>query len=91
VALPVAGGPVELRGATAADLPALVALLADGDLGAHREAADGDLTQYRAAFGLPFTSGKARGDAHRFYGRLGFLPTRDGFTLALPEPPRAAG
>ena len=87
----MAGGPVELRGATAADLPALVALLSDDELGAHRKAADGDLTQYGAAFGLPLTSDEARCDAHRFYGRLGFLPTPDGFTLELPEPPRAAG
>jgi ribosomal protein S18 acetylase RimI-like enzyme len=43
---------VELRRATAADLPALVALLADDPLGARREADDGDLTPYRRAFDL---------------------------------------
>ncbi len=46
------GTTVELRRATAADLPALVALLADDVLGAAREAADGDLTPYRRAFDL---------------------------------------
>ena len=43
---------VELRRATAADLPALVAMLADDPLGAGREADDGDLTPYRRAFDL---------------------------------------
>jgi GNAT superfamily N-acetyltransferase len=46
------GTTVELRRATAADLPALVALLADDVLGAAREAPDGDLTPYRRAFDL---------------------------------------
>jgi ribosomal protein S18 acetylase RimI-like enzyme len=162
VALPVARGSVELRRATAADLPALVALLADDELGARREAADGDLTAYRAAFELvaadpahlliaavangaivgtlqlsflpglsrrgalraqiegvrvassvrsrgvgeamlswaveeagrrgcalvQLTTDKARGDAHRFYERLGFLATHEGLKLPLPEPTR---
>jgi ribosomal protein S18 acetylase RimI-like enzyme len=48
----VTGGPVELRRATAADVPALVALLADDELGGRREATDGDLRPYRAAFDL---------------------------------------
>ena len=43
---------VELRRATAADLPALVAMLVDDPLGAGREADDGDLTPYRRAFDL---------------------------------------
>jgi GNAT superfamily N-acetyltransferase len=46
----VAGGPVELRRATADDVPALVALLADDELGARRET--GDLAPYGAAFDL---------------------------------------
>jgi GNAT superfamily N-acetyltransferase len=46
------GSPVELRRAIAADIPALVALLADDPLGATRETADGDLTPYRRAFAL---------------------------------------
>ncbi len=50
--LTVDGAPVELRRATAADLPALVALLADDPLGAVRESAGGDLSPYRRAFAL---------------------------------------
>lgn len=52
VRLSLAGGSVSLRRATAEDLPALVALLADDPLGAPRESPDGDLTPYRRAFGL---------------------------------------
>jgi GNAT superfamily N-acetyltransferase len=51
-ALTVGGGDVELRRATAGDLPALVALLADDPLGSEREAVDADLTPYRRAFEL---------------------------------------
>ncbi|MFI9078036.1 GNAT family N-acetyltransferase [Streptomyces sioyaensis] len=40
---------IEIRRATEADLPAIVAMLADDPLGAAREAAD-DLAPYRAAF-----------------------------------------
>lgn len=43
---------VQFRRATAADLPALVALLADDPLGARRESVDGDLAPYRRAFEL---------------------------------------
>lgn len=43
--------PVELRRATAEDVPALVAMLADEPLGAGREA-DGDPAPYRRAFDL---------------------------------------
>jgi GNAT superfamily N-acetyltransferase len=50
--LTVDGAPVELRRATVADLPALVALLADDPLGTARETADGDLAPYRRAFAL---------------------------------------
>jgi GNAT superfamily N-acetyltransferase len=46
------GAELQLRRATAADLPALVAMLADDPLGAGREADDGDLTPYRRAFDL---------------------------------------
>jgi len=45
-------GGVLLRRATAEDLPALVALLADDPLGATRESRDGDLAPYRRAFDL---------------------------------------
>jgi ribosomal protein S18 acetylase RimI-like enzyme len=50
--LTVAGTEFGLRRATADDLPALVALLADDPLGAARETADGDLAPYRRAFEL---------------------------------------
>ncbi|MFD7655817.1 GNAT family N-acetyltransferase [Actinosynnema sp. NPDC059797] len=40
---------MDIRRATEADLPAVVALLADDVLGAHRES-PGDLTPYRTAF-----------------------------------------
>ncbi|MGY1805380.1 GNAT family N-acetyltransferase [Blastococcus sp. SYSU D00922] len=43
---------VALRRATAEDLPALVAMLADDPLGAGREDVDGDLAPYRRAFEL---------------------------------------
>jgi GNAT superfamily N-acetyltransferase len=51
VTLPVAGEQVHLRRATVDDVPALVALLADDDLGARRETGE-DLGPYRQAFGL---------------------------------------
>ncbi len=51
MAVTVGGGRLELRRATAGDLPALVAMLADDPLGAGRED-DGDLTPYRRAFDL---------------------------------------
>jgi ribosomal protein S18 acetylase RimI-like enzyme len=44
------GTAIALRRATAADLPAVVALLADDPLGSGREGADGDLAPYRRAF-----------------------------------------
>lgn len=46
---PAVGGPVVLRRAREEDLPALVALLADDQLGATRESVT-DLTPYRSAF-----------------------------------------
>lgn len=49
--LPGAAEGIELRRATAADLPALVALLADDPLGRAREAAH-DLQPYRRAFAM---------------------------------------
>lgn len=49
--LTVGGGPLELRRATAGDIPALFAMLADDPLGAGRED-DGDLAPYRRAFDL---------------------------------------
>lgn len=44
-------GPFAVRRATAADVPAIVGLLADDELGATREAdPDPELTSYRTAF-----------------------------------------
>jgi GNAT superfamily N-acetyltransferase len=51
--LSVAGRPVTLRTAARADVPAVVALLADDDLGRTRETPpDGDLAPYLRAFEL---------------------------------------
>ena len=51
--LAVAGGPVTLRTAARADVPAVVALLADDELGRARETStDGDLSPYLRAFDL---------------------------------------
>jgi GNAT superfamily N-acetyltransferase len=50
--LAVGGTAVRLRRATADDLPALVALLADDDLGRGREDPESDLAPYRRAFAL---------------------------------------
>jgi GNAT superfamily N-acetyltransferase len=148
---------VRLTRAEAADLPALVALLADDPVSAGRETADGDLSPYRRAFeaidanrdqllvsaldgdrlvgtfqltiipGLTrggstraqieavrvhrdyrsaglggammrwaiaeagrrgcalvqLTSDKSRRDAHRFYERLGFVASHEGYKLQL--------
>ncbi|MER5601895.1 GNAT family N-acetyltransferase, partial [Streptomyces sp. NPDC002265] len=41
-------GDIDIRPATADDIPAIVAMLADDPLGAQRESPD-DLTPYRAA------------------------------------------
>ncbi|MCC5477221.1 GNAT family N-acetyltransferase [Streptomyces barringtoniae] len=149
-------GDLEIRRATADDLPAIVAMLADDPLGAQRESPD-DMTPYRAALArleadpnqhlvvavrgdrvigtlqltiipglsrkgatralieavrvhadergsglgslliewaigtarrlgcrmVQLTSDKARTDAHRFYERLGFSATHEGFKLPL--------
>jgi GNAT superfamily N-acetyltransferase len=34
---------------------------------------------------VQLTSNKARADAHRFYGRLGFTATHEGFKLRLAQ------
>ncbi|MFI2201999.1 GNAT family N-acetyltransferase [Streptomyces sp. NPDC020192] len=149
-------GDLEIRHATADDLPAIVAMLADDPLGAQRESPD-DLTPYRAALArleadpnqhlvvavredrvigtlqltiipglshkgatralieavrihadergsglgglliqwaidtsrqlgcamVQLTSDKTRTDAHRFYARLGFNASHEGFKLKL--------
>ncbi len=162
--LPARGGAgaVTLRRAVADDVPALVALLADDQLGRGRERADdpGALTDYRRAFAaidadpaqlllvaalgprpvgtlqmtvipglarraalraqreavrvapdlrsaglgaamvgwavdearrrgcalVQLTTDKRRDDAHRFYARLGFTASHEGFKLPLPRP-----
>ena len=157
--LPLGPGRFAVRRATAGDLPAIVGLLADDELGATREAGtDPDLTSYRTAFAaidadpgqllvvvtaedgrvaatmqltfipglarqgalraqieavrvgagyrsqglgeamitwaiaearrrgcrmVQLTSDKRRPDAHRFYQRLGFSATHEGFKLPL--------
>ena len=51
--IPLGGGGIGLRPAVEADLPALVALLADDPIGSGREARGGeDLAPYRRAFEL---------------------------------------
>jgi GNAT superfamily N-acetyltransferase len=50
--LPVGGTQVRLRRATADDVPALVALLADDDLGRGREESGADLAPYHRGFAL---------------------------------------
>ena len=154
-------GGVSLRRATTADVPAIVALLADDPLGAGRER-PGNLAAYERAFAaidadpahrlvvlehdgtvvgtlqltlLPglsrggawrgqieavrvaashrgrglgerlvawaveessrhgcalvqLTTDKSRGDAHRFYARLGFVASHEGFKMTLATPPR---
>lgn len=154
----LASGAMEIRPATADDLPAIVALLASDQLGRHREQVDGRLDDaYAAAFAtidadpnnhlvvgvedgevvatlqltfIPYvvhrgslraqveavrvasshrgrglgdqlmrwaearardagcatiqlTSNKARTDAHRFYARLGYVATHEGFKRDL--------
>lgn len=149
--------PVRLSRATADDVPALVALLADDPIGATREDDGGDLTPYRRAFDaidadprqllvsaldgdrvvgtlqltfipglsrhgatraqaeavrvhadhrghglgtamvawavaearqrgcalIQLTTDKRRGDARRFYARLGFVASHEGYKLQL--------
>jgi GNAT superfamily N-acetyltransferase len=157
--LPLGAARFTVRRAAEADVPAIVALLADDELGAAREAgSDGDLGPYRRAFaaidadpnqllavvtaedgdvaatmqltflpglsrhgalraqveavrvGAPYrshglgqamftwaiaearrrgailvqlTSDKSRTGAHRFYNRLGFTPSHEGYKLYL--------
>ncbi len=151
------GPDVRVRRATRADVPALVALLADDPLGAGRETPDGDMSAYHRAFAaidadpnqllvaatdgdrvvatlqltfvpglsrggalraqieavrvhadhrgrglgealfgwavdearrrgcvlVQLTTDKSRGDAHRFYERLGFVASHEGYKLTL--------
>jgi GNAT superfamily N-acetyltransferase len=44
-----------------------------------------DQARERGCALVQLTSNKARADAHRFYGRLGFAATHEGFKLRLAE------
>jgi hypothetical protein len=71
---------VVIRRATAADLAAIVALLADDEIGVGRESPD-DLTPYQRAFEV-IESDKHE-DAHRFYEQIGFSATHEGYKMPL--------
>ena len=47
--------------------------------------------QRRGCALVQLTSDKRRQDAHRLYGRLGFVASHDGFKLRLPQPGAAHG
>ena len=64
------GPAVVLEEATAEDLPALIELMSDDMLGASRD-------------GICSEEDRQRKDAHRFYERLGFERSHEGFKLML--------
>ncbi|WP_271403884.1 hypothetical protein [Kocuria palustris] len=64
------GPDVVLEEATAEDLPALIELMSDDMLGASRE-------------GICSEEDRQRKDVHRFYERLGFERSHEGFKLML--------
>lgn len=64
------GPDVVLEEATAEDLPALIELMSDDMLGASRD-------------GICPEEDRQREDAHRFYERLGFERSHEGFKLML--------
>lgn len=81
-----------LRAASRSDLPAIVALLADDELGTGREdVSEGPpvLVRQRVEASsrgcriLQLTSDRRRTDAHRFYERLGFMATHVGMKRKL--------
>ena len=83
-----------LRSARLDELEAIIALLADDALGARRESvASPAAACYVAAFEaiaadancqlLQLTTDKGRPDAHRFYEKLGFVASHEGYKLAL--------
>ena len=59
---------MEIRTATADDVPGIVGMLADDPLGASI---------------VTLTSDASRTDAHRFYERLGFFRSHHGFRMIL--------
>lgn len=71
----VAGRRYTIERAAPVDVRAIAALLADDTLGAARES--DDLETYEKAFR------EIDADAHRFYERLGYAATHDGFKLPL--------
>jgi GNAT superfamily N-acetyltransferase len=97
VTLILEGRPVELRRAAAADLPALVVMLADDALGAARLAAGArgrglgaamigwaiEEARRRGCALVQLTTDKIRAHAHRFYGRLDFVASHEGLKLQL--------
>jgi GNAT superfamily N-acetyltransferase len=79
-----------LRRATARDVPAVVALRARIEAGRRGDGLGATMVRYavdearrRGAALVQLTSDRSRTDAHRFYERLGFLRTHDGFSLPL--------
>ena len=64
------GTDVVLAEATAEDLPALIELMSHDMLGASRD-------------GICSEEDRQRKDAHRFYERLGFERSHEGFKLVL--------
>ncbi len=81
------------REAARADLPAVIALIADDVLAKARDFAVVD-DDYERAFAsiaarergcalVQLTSDKARAEAHRFYARIGFVPSHVGMKLTL--------
>ncbi|MDG4829620.1 hypothetical protein O7627_09930 [Solwaraspora sp. WMMD1047] len=68
------------REAVRADLPAIVALLADDVLGKWVIAQ----ARRRGCGLVQLTTDKSRVDAHRFYERLGFVASHEGMKLPLP-------
>jgi GNAT superfamily N-acetyltransferase len=90
VAAIVSGLPC--RRARRADLPRLLGLLADDDLGRGRGIGGRLIEQAlrhareRGCAIAQLTSDKRRVEAHRFYGRLGFAASHEGFKRVPGEP-----
>lgn len=57
-----------------------MALLADDEIGVGRESPD-DLTPYQRAFEV--IESHKHEDAHRFYERIGFSATHEGYKMPL--------
>ena len=92
--LSAGGADYAVRRAGRDDVAAIVALIATDQVGATRDG--GDLAPYERAFAaMPTRRARAqllvvvtdarRTEAHRFYGRLGFTASHDGFKLRLAD------